>query len=62
MRNVHGMDEVELFSKAVLEAFCPRVCAHYLRLLQRPQTEWPGEDINFRKPLAVSELGILTIL
>lgn len=56
MRNVHRMDEVEVFSKAVLEAFCPRVCAHYLRLLQRPQAEWPGEDIKFRKPLAVSEL------
>lgn len=26
MRNVHRMDEVEVFSKAVLEAFCPRVC------------------------------------
>lgn len=56
MRNVHRMDEVEVFSKAVLEAFCPRVCAHYLRLLQRPQAEWPSEDINFREPLAVSEL------
>lgn len=31
-------------------------------MLQRPQAEWPGEDINFRKPLAVNSNHSVTVV
>lgn len=47
---------MEVFSKATLEGFRPRLCTYYLRLSQRPYAEWPRDDVSFRRPAAVLEL------
>lgn len=49
----------EVFSKARLGGFCPRLCTRHLRLPQRPRAEGPKVAVSFRKPLAVLELWAL---
>ena len=51
-----------LGGRCSLKPDCPRLSTHYPRLPQRPQAEGPEDTVSFRKPPAVPELWVLTIL